>query len=85
MSGSRRWLWLALGVLAVLPLLAVDLSVVALLLDPELLAAVGGAGLLLVRSDLRDAVRRGLATLPVLWVRAGAALTWHRPATLLSI
>jgi hypothetical protein len=80
---DRRWPWLVVGLLAVLPLLAVDPAVVALLLDPELLVALGGAGLLLLRSDLRTAAHRVMASLPVLWVRVGLRLSVLEPDTLI--
>ena len=79
-----RLLWLLVGLVAVAPLLAVDPSVVALLLDPELLAVVGGAGLLLLRTDLTTLLRRALVSTPVLWVRVGWRLSRGRPGTLLA-
>jgi len=45
MSRSRRRLpWLVVGLLVVLPLLAVDPAVAALLVDPELLWLSAGPG-----------------------------------------
>jgi hypothetical protein len=83
MSRSRRPLpWLVVGLLVVLPLLAVDPAVAALLVDPELLVAVGGAGLLLLRSDLRSVVHRTAVSLPVQWIRVGLLLSCRRPGTL---
>jgi hypothetical protein len=79
---SRRLPWLVVGLLVVLPLLAVDPAVAALLVDPELLMAVGGAGLLLVSSDLRSVVHRPVVSLPVQWIRVGLLLSGRRPGTL---
>jgi hypothetical protein len=79
----RRVLMLALGAAAVVPLLAVDPAVVALLLDADFLVLAGVVGLALLRGDARLVLGRAAASLPVLWVRSGVSLTRSRPGTLL--
>lgn len=74
---------LLVGVLVVLPLVAVDPAMVALLVDVELLAAFGGAGLLFLRGEGRLVVDRLATSLPVLEVRAGWGLTREDPGSLL--
>ena len=74
---------LLLGAAAVVPLLAVDPAVVALLLDADFLVLVGVVGLALVRGDARLALGRAAGSLPVLWVRCGISLTRSSPGTLL--
>jgi len=73
-----------LGALAVVPLLAVDPTVVALLVDADFLALAGVVGLALLRGDARLVMHRLAASLPVLWVRAGISLSRSRPRTLLA-
>lgn len=79
---SRRAMHL-LGMMAVLPLLAVDPAMIVLLYDVELLALLGTVGLSLLRGDAR-----------ILWLRlrqshfvtemcVATALTRERPRSLL--
>ena len=72
-----------LGALAALaPLVAVDPSLLALLLDVDLLALVGAAGWALLREDSRLLALRLAGSLPVLWARVGVSLTREAPRTL---
>jgi hypothetical protein len=73
---------LLLGFAAVLPLLAVDPAVVALLLDADFLALVGVVGLALLRGDLRLLRHRVAVSLPALWIGVGLRLSRERPRTL---
>jgi hypothetical protein len=72
-----------LGAAAVLPLLAVDPAVVALLLDADFLALLGVVGITLLRGDSRLVRHRLAVSLPALWVRVGLTLTREQPASLL--
>jgi hypothetical protein len=81
---ARRRLMLLFGFAAVLPLLAVDPAVVALLLDADFLALAGVVGLALLRGDARLLAHRLAVSLPALWVRAGISVTRWRPGTLLA-
>ena len=84
----KRRLLLVLGLVAVLPLVAVDPALAFLLLDAELLTLLGGVGLTMTAADVRIALTRlagALATsLPVLEVRAGWRLTREEPRSLLA-
>jgi hypothetical protein len=79
---ARRLLH-ALGLVAVLPLAAVDPAMVVLLFDAEFLALMGSVGLAMLRGDARVALRRFGQSLFVTEVRAAVALTRERPRSLL--
>jgi hypothetical protein len=85
-SRHRRHLWqgvgLLAGILALAPLVAVDPGVLALLLDVDLVALLGAAGIGLLSGDARLLVRRASVSQPVLWVRVGVAMTRAEPHTL---
>jgi hypothetical protein len=83
-SPKRRRLMLVLGLAAVLPLLAVDPAVVALLLDADLLALVGVVGLALLRGDAGLLRHRVAVSLPALWIDVGLRLSRERPRTLVA-
>lgn len=84
----KRRLLLVLGLVAVLPLVAVDPALAFLLLDAELLTLLGGVGLTMTAADVRLGVSRlarAVATsLPVLELRAGWRLTREQPRSLLA-
>jgi hypothetical protein len=80
---GRRLAWL-LGVAVVLPLLAVDPAVLALLLDADFIALAGVVALALLRGDARRVASWSAVCLPVLWVRVGTRLTRERPRTLVA-
>jgi UPF0716 family protein affecting phage T7 exclusion len=73
---------LLLAVIALAPLVGVDPAALGLLLDADFLMLAGAVGLGLLRADGRLLARRLAASLPVLWVRAGVALTREAPRTL---
>ena len=77
-----RVLTVLAGIAAVAPLVAVDPGVLGLLLDLDLLALVGAAGLGLVHADLRSAVRGLSRSLPGVWVRVGCELSRSEPKSL---
>lgn len=85
-GGHRRRLLHVVGLLAGLaalgPLVAVDPGILALLLDADLLALVGVAGLGLLRGDVRLIAHRLLRSLPASWVRVGIELTRTSPRSL---
>lgn len=84
----KRRLLLVLGLVAVLPLVAVDPALAFLLLDAELLTLLGSVGLTMTTVDVRLALTRltGAVTtsLPVLELRAGWRLTREEPRSLLA-
>lgn len=73
----------ALGLLAVLPLVAVDPALVGLLLDAEFLALLGAVGLGLLRGDARVVLRRMSQSQFVTELRVAVVLTRERPRSLL--
>lgn len=76
-------LMLLLGVAAVLPLALVDPAFAFLLFDGEFLALIGSVGLALLRGDARLVLARLAESFPVLWFRAGVALTRDAPRSVL--
>ena len=81
---TLRRLMVLLGALAVVPLLAVDPTVVALLVDADFLALAGVVGLALLRGDLLLVAHRLAVSLPALWIRVGVRLSRERPRTLVA-
>jgi len=81
---TLRRLMMLLGALAVVPLLAVDPAVVALLVDADFLALAGVVGLALLRGDLLLVAHRLAVSLPALWIRVGVRLSRERPRTLVA-
>lgn len=79
---SRRLMHL-LGLVAVLPLVAVDPAMIVLLYDAELLALLGTVGLRLLRGDVRVMWLRVRDSQFVMEVRVAATLTRERPRSLL--
>lgn len=75
---------LAVGALTTLGAVVVDPAALGLLLDVDVVIAVGSAGLLMLGLDLRIAWRRVATSMPVVLVRAGAALTRQRPGSLMA-
>jgi hypothetical protein len=73
----------ALGLLAMLPLVAVDPALVGLLFDAEFLALLGTVGLGLLRGDARVMLARLSQSQFVTDVRVAVILTRERPRSLL--
>lgn len=73
----------ALGLLVVLPLVAVDPALVGLLFDAEFLALLGTVGLGLLRGDARVLLRRMSQNQFVTELRVAVVLTRERPRSLL--
>jgi hypothetical protein len=80
--GGRTLAVLTLGALAVLAAIAVDPVALALLLDVEFLIAIGTAGVLMLRTDVRVAAYRLATSSPGVMVRAGVSVTRDRPHSL---
>jgi hypothetical protein len=72
-----------LGLLAVLPLVAMDPGLVVLLYDVELLALIGSVGVAMLRGDARVLWLQVRHSGFVTEVRAAAAYTRRHPHTLL--
>jgi hypothetical protein len=72
-----------LGVLAVLPLVAVDPAMIVLLYDAELLALMGTVGVALLRGDAHVMWLRVRDSHFVTQMRVAVALTAERPRSLL--
>jgi hypothetical protein len=81
---ARSVVLFSLGALVVLAVVAVDPAALAFLMDADFLVAIGSAGLLMLGADLRLLARRAAASTPAVLVRAGAAVTRARPASLLA-
>lgn len=79
---TRRLMHL-FGLLAVLPLVAVDPALIVLLYDAEFLALMGTVGLALLRGDARVMWLRVRDSQFVSEVRVAATLTLERPRSLL--
>lgn len=71
-----------LGAAIVLSVLAVDPGVIALLLDVDVLAALGGAALMLLHSDVRAVSARIATSFVAVMVRCGVAVTRDDPRSL---
>lgn len=80
----RRRGVVVLGFVAVMPLVMVDPAAAVLLLDVELLALLGSAGLGLVREDLRMAVARCRCAPSVVLFAAGVRLSREDPRSILA-
>jgi hypothetical protein len=72
-----------LGLMAVLPLVAVDPAMIVLLYDVEFLALMGSVGVALLRGDARVMWLRIRDSQFVTEVRVAATLTRERPRSLL--
>jgi hypothetical protein len=79
---TRRFMHL-LGLMAVLPLVAVDPAMIVLLYDAEFLALMGSVGVALLRGDGRVMWLRLRDSNFVTEVRVAAKLTRERPHSLL--
>jgi hypothetical protein len=79
---TRRILHL-LGMLAVLPLVAVDPVMITLLFDAGMLVLIGSAGVALLHGDARLVWLRLRDSHFVLEMRVAATLTRERPGSLL--
>lgn len=79
---TRRSMHL-LGLMAVLPLVAVDPVLIVLLYEAEFLALMGSVGLELLRGDARVMWLRVRDSQFVTEVRVAATLTRERPRSLL--
>jgi hypothetical protein len=75
---------LLLAAVALVPLLGVDPAALGLLLDADFLVLAGAVGVGLLREDGRLLAFRLARSLPVLWIRAGVALTRESPGTLVN-
>lgn len=72
-----------LGMLAVLPLVAVDPVMITLLFDAGMLALIGSVGVALLHGDTRIMWLRLRDSHFVMEMRVGATLTRERPRSLL--
>jgi hypothetical protein len=72
-----------LGLMVVLPLVAVDPAMIVLVYDAEFLALLGSVGLALLCGDVRILWRRVRDSLLVTELRVATALTRERPRSLL--
>ncbi|WP_019145096.1 hypothetical protein [Aeromicrobium massiliense] len=81
---TRRHAALLLGVVAVLPLVVVDPAAIAVLLNAEMLVAMGTVGTAMLRGDLRHLWRRVADSTDVAMIRGGIALTRQHPRSILT-
>lgn len=79
---TRRFLHLV-GLMTVVPLVAVDPAMIVLLYDAEFLALMGSVGVALLRGDARVIWLRVRDSQFVTELRVAAAITRERPRSLL--
>ncbi|HLR84031.1 MAG TPA: hypothetical protein VK059_03725 [Nocardioidaceae bacterium] len=79
----RRLAYYVIGLGVILPLLAIDPAIIAMLFDPEFLTITGTVGVAMVRNDVRTVVERLRSSGVVIDIAAGIAMAREDPRSLM--
>src|SRR5690625_6488103 len=79
----RRLAYYVIGLGVILPLLANDPAIIAMLFDPEFLTITGTVGVAMVRNDVRTVVARLRSSAVVIDIAAGIAMAREDPRSLM--